>query len=59
MLPEMGPPQTTIYEYPMQDNSWEIEIEEFLDDINENRNPECDINAAFNVMRVIEDAYKK
>ncbi len=59
MLPEMGPPQTTIFEYPMQDNSWEIEMEEFLDDINENRTPECDINAAYNVMRVIEDAYRK
>lgn len=25
MLPEMGPPETTIWEYPMADNSWDIE----------------------------------
>ena len=33
MLPEMGPPETTIWEYPMADNSWEVELAEFLEDI--------------------------
>ncbi len=27
MLPEMGPPETTIYEYPMGDRSWGLELE--------------------------------
>ena len=26
MLPEMGPPETTIWEYPMGDDSWAVEI---------------------------------
>ena len=29
----MGPPETTIWEYPMADDSWDVEFAEFLDDI--------------------------
>ena len=29
MLPEMGPPETTIWEYPMGDDSWRVEIAPF------------------------------
>jgi predicted dehydrogenase len=29
MLPQMGPPETTIWEYPFPDNSWKTEFEEF------------------------------
>lgn len=29
MLPEMGPPETLSWEYPMPDNSWEVEFQEF------------------------------
>ncbi len=30
---EMGPPETTIWEYPMADDSWAVEFAEFIDDI--------------------------
>lgn len=30
MLPEMGPPETTIWEYPFNDKSWDREIEHFV-----------------------------
>ena len=33
MPPAMGPPETTIWEYPMADRSWELEFAEFLEDI--------------------------
>jgi nucleotide sugar dehydrogenase len=33
MLPEMGPPETTSWEYPMADNSWKAGFAEFLEDI--------------------------
>jgi len=33
MLPEMGPPETFAWEYPMADNSWEVEFNEFIEDI--------------------------
>ena len=26
MSPEMGPPETTIWEYPMADNSWDLQF---------------------------------
>jgi predicted dehydrogenase len=29
MLPEMGPPETTIWEYPFPDRSWELELRAF------------------------------
>ena len=29
MLPQMGPPETTIWEYPGEDRSWEWELEDF------------------------------
>ena len=36
MLPEMGPPETTAWEYPMGDNSWALEMAEFYEDIHLN-----------------------
>ena len=39
MTPEMGPPETTLWEYPGDDRSWAIEFAEFLDDIRLNRQP--------------------
>ena len=38
-LPEMGPPETTIWEYPMADNSRETEMAEFIEDIRAARAP--------------------
>ena len=32
MLPEMGPPETTSWEYPRGDQSWSIEFAEFVED---------------------------
>jgi len=33
MLPEMGPPETMIWEFPRGDRSWRLELECFFDDI--------------------------
>ena len=30
MLPEMGPPETYAWEYPMADNSWTVEMDTFV-----------------------------
>ena len=37
MLPEMGPPETTAWEYPMADDSWSAEFAEFLEEIQARR----------------------
>ena len=58
MLPEMGPPETTIWEFPMGDDSWTIEIEEFYDDIRLNRKPSVGLKDAYETLKVIEKIYK-
>lgn len=59
MLPEMGPPETTTWEYPMGDDSWDVEIAEFYDDIRLNRAPSAGLNDAYEVLKVIEKIYKE
>ncbi len=56
--PEMGPPETIIYEYPMMDNSWNSEINEFYDDISLDRKVDCGLESAINVLEIIDKAYK-
>jgi predicted dehydrogenase len=57
MLPCMGPPETTIWKYPMADNSWELEFAEFLDDIRLQRDPVPGIRDTQAVLRVVEKLY--
>jgi predicted dehydrogenase len=57
MLPCMGPPETTIWEYPMADNSWELEFDEFLEDIRLDRDPIPGIRETQAVLRVVEKVY--
>jgi predicted dehydrogenase len=59
MLPGMGPPEMTIWEYPMADNSWEVEFAEFLEDIQLHRTPVPGIRDAQAALRVIEAVYRE
>lgn len=58
MLPEMGPPVTTIWEYPMADDSWAVEFAEFLEDIRLRREPSPGIADAAAALRVVESLYQ-
>lgn len=58
MLPEMGPPETTSWEYPMGDNSWEVEMDEFYEDIRLNRQPTADLNDAYQALKIVGKIYK-
>lgn len=58
MLPEMGPPETTSWEYPMADNSWDVEFTEFLEDIRLNRQPSAGIRDAVEALTIIEKIYR-
>jgi predicted dehydrogenase len=55
----MGPPPTTIFEYPMGDDSWEQEWLAFAQDIAEERDPQPGIEAAQAALRVIEGVYSR
>lgn len=58
MLPEMGPPDTAIWEYPRGDNSWMLEFADFLEDIRLNRTPSANLNDARSALSVVEKIYK-
>ncbi len=58
MLPEMGPPDTIIWEYPRGDNSWSLEFAEFLDDIQLNRTPSANLDDARAALVTVEKIYK-
>jgi predicted dehydrogenase len=59
MLPGMGPPETTSWEYPFPDRSWEAEMAEFIAAINEGRRPVGDADEAVATMSVIERVYQE
>lgn len=59
MLPEMGPPDTTIYEYPRGERSWELEFEEFLEDIRLNRLPAANLHDALATLKIVETIYAR
>lgn len=58
MLPEMGPPETTSWEYPMADNSWDVEFAEFRDDIRLGRQPAAGVRDAVAALTIIEKIYR-
>ncbi len=58
MLPEMGPPETNVWEYPMEDDSWEVEMAEFLKDIRLSRASEPGLHDAFATLKVVEQIYQ-
>jgi len=57
MLPEMGPPETTGWEYPMKDDSWRLEFEEFLEDIRLGRAPSANLEDAKAALEIVEKIY--
>jgi len=59
MLPQMGPPETTRWEWPLPDKSWDLEVEEFAAAITERRRPIGDINDALLTMSVIDRVYRE
>jgi predicted dehydrogenase len=58
MRPEMGPPDTSIYEYPMADDSWQHEFTEFVEDIRFGREPSPGLADAVATLRIVEQIYK-
>lgn len=58
MMPEMGPPPTTIYEYPMADDSWNREVHEFIEDIRLGRKPDPGVEDAQAALRIVEQLYE-
>lgn len=61
MLPELGPPETMIWEYPFPDRSFSLEFEELLKAIEEKREPLgnlLDARAALEIMRKVYGGFQ-
>ncbi len=59
MLSEMGPPETTAWEYPRGDQSWSLEMDAFLEDIRLGRTPNPGLKEARAALAVVEEIYRR
>lgn len=59
MLPEMGPPITETWNFPEPDDSWALEIGEFLDDLLIGSNKSDNLDSSLEVLRVIGEMYSR
>jgi predicted dehydrogenase len=59
MLPEMGPPETVIYEFPYGDMSWALETQEFVEDVRLRRTPVPGLREAKATLDVVEAIYAR
>jgi len=59
MSAAMGPPETTAWEFPMADDSWETEFHEFLEDIRLGRDSSPGLADAQAALRIIEKVYEE
>jgi len=57
MLPELGPPDTVIYEYPRADDSWATEYEAFVADIAAKRASNPGLEDAQAALRIVSQLY--
>jgi predicted dehydrogenase len=57
MKPSMGPPETTIWEYPGEDNSWRAELEAFAQAIDARRSPPATLRDAQAALTVVQRVY--
>jgi predicted dehydrogenase len=59
MLPQMGPPETTVWDYPGEDLSWRQEFVHFVDCIEHDRRPSGDLHDALAALRIVEQLYRE
>lgn len=58
MLPEMGPPETSIWEYPFEDRSWGREFEAFVRAIEDGTPPPASLQDAKAALDVVDQVYR-
>jgi predicted dehydrogenase len=57
MLPEMGPPISETWSYPDPDESWAVEIGEYVNDLLTGENNSDNLDSSLEVLRLISEAY--
>ena len=59
MLPQMGPPETTVWDYPPPDDSWALETGAFVDDIRLGREPAPGLAEGIRTLEIVEEIYRQ
>ena len=59
MLPQMGPPETAVFEYPAADGSWTLENAAFVEDIRLAREPSPGLREAIRTLEIVEEIYRQ
>ena len=59
MRPEMGPPDTVMYEYPSADASWAMEWQDFVASISGANGVGATLQDALAALRVVGEAYER
>jgi predicted dehydrogenase len=57
MKPQMGPPDTTIWEYPGEDNSWRLELEAFAQAIEKKQPAPVTLRDAHAALAIVYEIY--
>jgi predicted dehydrogenase len=57
MKPEMGIPDTKVYEFPGPDESWKTEMDKFEEDIQSKRTPDAGLAEVRSALQVVETIY--
>jgi predicted dehydrogenase len=57
MLPQMGPPETAVWEYPGEDGSWRAEWRHFQECLSGRAQPSGDLEDALAALEVVAKAY--
>ena len=59
MKPEMGVPETKVYEFPGADESWRRELSEFEEDVRNKRTSDAGLREARAALEIVEKIYAK
>ena len=59
MLPQLGPPETSAWEYPMGDSSWALECREFFRDIQDGRESLPGLYDAAKALEIVREVCRK
>jgi len=59
MLPEMGPPVSQTWSFPEPDNSWALEMQDFIEDLRTGARNSDNLDSSLEVLRVISEIYSR
>ena len=59
MLPQMGPPETTVWDFPGGDGSWTLELAAFTADITGRREPAPGLREGIRALEIVEAIYRQ